>query len=137
MARKRGADEGRPERAAEHVQSVASGVGDLWLESQTKTLDHFDDVTRRWVDAARQSLEEMRGCSNLGELMRLQQEWIMGSMRRAAIDFAEFGKMTMELAQSATSQMGRTTERAVGEVERASQEFASAAGSKPHAEAIE
>jgi len=137
MARKRSSDQERPERAAEQFQSVASSAGDLWLESQTRTLDHIDEVTRRWIDAARESLDEMRECSNIGELLRLQQEWIMGSMRRAAIDFAEFGKMTMDLAQSATSQMGRATERAAGEVEQASQEFASAAGSKPHAEAIE
>jgi hypothetical protein len=137
MARKRSADQGRPERAAEHLQTIASSAGDLWLESQTRTLDHIDDVNRRWIEAARQSLGEMRDCSNFGELMRLQQEWIMGSMRRAALDFAEFGKMTMDLAQSATSQMGRATERAAGEVEQASQEFASAAGSKPHVEAIE
>jgi hypothetical protein len=137
MARKRTGDEERPERTAEQLQTVASSAGDLWLESQTRTLDHFDDVTRRWIDAARQSLDEMRECSNLGELMRLQQEWVIGSMRRAAIDFAQFGRMTMDIAQRATSQIERTTERAAGEVERAGQEFASAAGSKPQFGAVE
>ena len=137
MARKRSADQERPERAAERLQSLTSSAGDLWLESQTRTLDHVDDMTRRWIDAARESLDEMKECSNLGELMRLQQEWMMRSMRRAAIDFAEFGRMTMDLAQSATSQIGLATERAAGDAERASQEFASAAGSKPHVEALE
>jgi hypothetical protein len=98
-----------------HFQSVASTAGDLWLESQTRTLDHIDEVTRRWIDAARESLDEMRECSNLGELMRLQQEWIMGSMRRAAMDVAEFGRMSMDLAQRATSQIERSTERTVGQ----------------------
>ena len=137
MARKRTAEHERSERAGEQLQSMASSASDLWLESQTRTLDHIDEVSRRWIDAARQSLGEMRECSNLGELMRLQQEWIMGSMRRTAIDFAQFGKMTMDLAQSATSQIGRATERTAAEVERSGQEFASAAGSKPHAEAVE
>jgi hypothetical protein len=137
MARKRSADEERTERAAEQFQTIASSAGDLWLESQTRTLDHIDEVTRRWIDAARQSLDEMRECSNVGELMRLQQDWVMGSMRRAAMDFAQFGKMTMDIAQRATSQIERTTERAAGDVERASQEFASAAGSKPQFGAVE
>jgi hypothetical protein len=126
MARKRDPNQERTERAAGHLQSLTSSAGDLWLESQTRTLDHIDEVTRRWIDAARESLGEMKECSNLGELMRLQQEWIVGSMRRAATDFAEFGRMTMDIAQRATSQIERTTERTAGEVERARQEFGGA-----------
>ena len=109
----------------------------MWIESQTRTLDHIDDVMNRWIDAARQSLEDMRKCSTLGELMRLQQDWIVGSMRRTATDMAQFGKMTMDIAQRATSQVERTTARSADEVERASQEFASAAGSKPQIDALE
>jgi phasin protein len=137
MARKRSAERETSERAAEQMQSAASSAGDLWIESQARTLDHIDDVMNRWMDAARHSLEEMRECSTLGELMRVQQEWIVGSMRRTATDMAQFGKMTMDMAQRATSQIERTTARTADEVERASQEFASAAGSKPQIEAVE
>jgi hypothetical protein len=70
MARKRDPDQERAERAAGHLQSLTSSAGDLWLESQTRTLDHIDEVTRRWIDAARESLDEMKECSNIGELMR-------------------------------------------------------------------
>ena len=107
------------------------------FESQTRTLDHIDEVMSRWIDAARQSLEEMRECSTIGELMRVQQEWIVGSMRRTATDVTQFGKMTMDIAQRATSQIERTTARSAGEAERVGQEFASAAGSKPHIETVE
>lgn len=137
MARKRSAERETSDRAVEHMQSAASTAGAFWLESQTRTLDHIDDVMSRWIDAARQSLEEMRECSTIGELVRVQQEWIVGSMRRTATDMAQFGKMTMDIAQRATSQIERTTARAADEAEQASQEFASAAGSKPQIEAIE
>jgi hypothetical protein len=137
MAPKRSADDERSERAAEHFQSIALGAGDLWLESQTRTLNHVDEVTRRWIDAARQSLDDMRECRNLGELVRLQQEWIIGSMRRAAIDFAQFGRMTMDMAQRATSQIEQTTERTAGEIEQAGQDSARAAGSRHQSEAAE
>jgi hypothetical protein len=137
MARKRSAERETADRAAEHMQSAAASAGDLWIESQTRTLDHLDDVMNRWIEAARQSLEEMRECSTFGELMRVQQEWFVGSMRRTATDMAQFGKMTMDIAQRATSQIERTTARSADEVERASQEFASAAGSKPQIGAVE
>jgi hypothetical protein len=62
----------------------------------------------------------MRECENLRNLMRVQQEWTVGAMRRLAADFAEFGKMTLSLAENTTSQMSGAPEATAGYIGRGS-----------------
>ena len=138
MARKRSLEQQHAERAEEHAAGAAFRGPDLWVESQAKAFGHFDEVARRWLDrrrealdATRQSFEEMRDSSDLGELMRIQQEWVLGSMRRLTADFVELSGIALNLAQGATSQIARATEGSTYDMAHAGRELASAAGSKP------
>jgi hypothetical protein len=95
------------------------------VESQARIFDHFDEVARRWLDrrrgaldATRQSLEEMRGTDNVSELMRIQQEWVIGSMQRFGADMAELGTAAFNLAQTAASQVNRAAEGSRRDLER-------------------
>ena len=104
MARKRNAG-----RAEEGFRAPG-----LWIEIQANAFKRFDDVARRWLDrrrealdATRQSLEEMRGSSDLGECMRIQSDWVLGSMRRLTADFVEMSGIALNLAQGAATQAGR------------------------------
>ncbi|HEV2546936.1 MAG TPA: phasin family protein [Stellaceae bacterium] len=138
MARKRNLEQQHVERAEEQVMGSAFRGQDLWVESQAKAFDRFDEVARRWLDrrrealdATRQSLEEMRDSSDLGELMRIQQEWVVGSMRRITADFVELSGIALNLAQGATTQLARAAEGSAHDMAHAGRELASAAGSKP------
>jgi Phasin protein len=138
MARKRTLEQQHAERAEEQAMGSALRGPDLWVESQAKAFDRFDEVARRWLDrrrealdATRQSFEEMRDSSDFGELMRIQQEWVLGSMRRLTADFVELSGIALNLAQGATTQIARAAEGTAHEVAHAGRELASAAGSKP------
>lgn len=144
MARKRNLEQQHMERAEEHVVGSAFRASDLWVESQAKTFERFDEVARRWLDrrrealdATRESLEEMRDSSDLGECMRIQQEWVLGSVRRLTADFVELSGIALNLAQGVTTQMARATESTKQDLAQAGRELASAAGSKPRMHSLE
>ncbi|HUH83301.1 MAG TPA: phasin family protein [Stellaceae bacterium] len=140
MVRKRNPDQAQFEGAEEQVETTAFRAPDLWVESQAKAFEQIDEVARRWLDrrrealdATRQSFEEMRSSDNIGELMRIQQEWMVGQMRRLVADFVEFSGIALNLAQRATSQAGRTAEGAAHDMERAGHELGNAATGGRHA----
>jgi Phasin protein len=140
MARRRSTE--AAERSVRQLSSVASETPGLWVESQARVFEHFDEVARRWLDrrrealdATRRSFEEMRGTDNVGDLMRVQQEWVFGSLQRLAADVSELGTAAFNLAQATATQVGRAAERTAGDVERAGQEMMS--GSKPSISAVE
>src|SRR5690242_15516105 len=143
MAReKRSSEAERFERGAEDLQAGGKRAAQFWVENQAKAFEYVDEAARRWLhrrqdalDATRQVFEEMRQTENVGELLRLQQEWAMGEMRRLATDLAEFGQMTLELADNVTSRMRRATESTAGYIEQAGQEFATR--SRAHSEAAD
>jgi hypothetical protein len=130
-----------PEHGAEGADIRAS---DFWIESQARIFERFDEIARHWLDrrredldATRQSFEQLRSSNNIAELMRVQQEWVIGSMNRLAADMAELGTAAAKLAQTSVSQIGRTTEARANQLERAGEEIMSAAGSKPNIRAAE
>src|SRR5215472_9971917 len=137
MARKRSV-----ERAEEQVIGSAVRVPDLWIETQANAFKRFDEVAQRWLDrrqealdATRQSLEEMRGSSDLGECMRIQSDWVLSSMRRLTADFVELSGIALNLAQGATRHMARATESTTQEMAEARRELATA-GSKPRRRSV-
>jgi hypothetical protein len=139
MARRRSTEHEAAERSTQQFSSVASGASGLWVESQARIFDHFDEVARRWLDrrrealdATRRSFEEMRGTDNVGELMRVQQEWAFGLLQRLAAEMSELSTAAFNLAQVAATQVNRTAEENARDLERAGHEMMSAAGSKPY-----
>jgi Phasin protein len=122
------------ERAEEQA---AFRVPDLWVESQASAFKRFDEVARRWLDrrqealdATRHSLDEMLGSRDVGELMRIQSNWMFGSMHRLIADFGELSSIALNLAQGATTRMARATESSTRDMAQAGRELATA-GSKP------
>jgi phasin protein len=117
-------------------------VPGLWIEGQANAFERFDQVARRWLDrrrdaldATRQSFEEMRASSDVGELMRIQQDWLFGSVRRLTADCADLSGIALNFAQGATTQMARATESTTQEMAEGGAELA-AAGSKPRKHSV-
>jgi HAMP domain-containing protein len=130
------------ERAEEQVTGYAFRAPGLWVESQANAFKRFDEVARRWLDrrqealdATRQSLDEMRGSRDVGELMRIQSDWVFGSMRRLIADFGELSIIALNLAQGATTRMAWATESTTRDMAEAGRELATA-GSKPRMRSI-
>jgi hypothetical protein len=144
MARRR--MEHEAEREGAEGEAAARKGMELLLGNQTILLHHMNEVTKRWlerrrddIDAARQSLDDISNCDNWGEVLRVQQEWMLGSMRRLTADLTELASGALSLSQRAASRFGETTEAAAREWQRAGSEAVStlsAAGAKPRAEGM-
>jgi hypothetical protein len=138
MPRKRNPEHEAAEGQDEQVVSAATRPSELWIESQARMFEEFDEIVRRWLDrrrealdAARQSFEDLRNDNSIGGLMRVHQEWVIGSMNRLAVDIAELGGAVLNISQAAASRITEATERAGRDSEHARQELMSVAGSKP------
>jgi hypothetical protein len=132
-------------KPAEHSQSRSLDSGgsffranDVWMASQAMLFEHFDEVARRWLDrrrealdATRRSIAEMRDTNDMGEVFRIHQEWVLGSMQRLASDLGELSQAAMSLTQRAATQVGSMTQEGVQIVDKSSSDLLSAAGSKP------
>jgi hypothetical protein len=126
------------EEQEEQVVSAATRASDLWIESQARLFEELDEVARHWLDrrrealdAARQSFEELRNDNSIGGLMRIHQEWVIGSMNRLAADIAELSGAVLNIAQATASRIGRARGEATRDPEQTGEELMSAAGSKP------
>lgn len=113
--------QGHGERAREHVEGAAQKTTGAWIEGQATLFNQVDNVARRWLDrrrealdATRQSLDEMKHCGDMRDILRIQQDWVMGALRRVMADFSELTKATLEVSQGTVSRVGQTT-RAIGE----------------------
>jgi hypothetical protein len=118
---------------------VPNKTTDLWVETQARLFEQADEVARRWLDrrrealdAALQSMEEMRRASDIGDLMRIQQEWVLGAVRRVTADITELTGAALTFSRASASRIGQAGEGVVHDLERTGQEALSAAGSKPH-----
>jgi Phasin protein len=126
------------EERQEQVVSAATRASDLWIESQARLFEAFDEVARRWLDrrrealdAARQSFEELRNDNSIGGLMRIQQEWVVGSMNRLAADIAELSGAVLNVAQATASRIDRARGGPARDLGQTGEELMSVAGSKP------
>lgn len=82
-----------PGSASTDPAAVARRSAEAWLDSNAELLQEVDTMTHEWarrrretIDAVRQSLEDVRDSRELTDLLRIQQEWFTGSLRRIASD---------------------------------------------------
>lgn len=133
--------------ASTDLASAATRSAEAWLDGNAELLREVDTMTREWVerrretiDAARQSVNEMQKSRELADLLRIQQEWFTGSLRRVASDLdacvALAGLMWTRImlhftgaAQSSVEDVRRAGGPVVSASENAS--MLSTAGSKP------
>jgi hypothetical protein len=124
MPRKRDAEQEAAEGQEQQVGSVATRALDLWIANQARIFEEFDEVARRWLDrrrealdATRQIFEEFRADNSLGGVIRVQQEWAIGSMNRLAADIAELSGAVLNITQAAASRITEATEGAGRDLE--------------------
>ena len=129
------------ERAGEHARAAVATGADSWMESQMRVFDQIDEMARHWLDrrrealdATRRSMEEMRACEHMGDVFRIQQEWLLGSLQRITADVAELSGAAMALPRAGMQRLREAGESTVHELERAGHDALSAAGSKPGSE---
>lgn len=82
-----------------------------WARAQGALLSGIEAIWADWikrrreaVDAAARSLQEMCACRSVGDLARIQQEWLAGAMHRAACDAAAMASGAVAMTRLAAGE---------------------------------
>ena len=127
-------------RGYEHGEAAARKGMELLVSNQMVLFNQLNEMGKRWldrrredIDAARQSLDEIGECESWSDMLRIQQQWMFGSLRRMANDFSELATGALSLSREAASRVTEDIDRAG----RDAVSTLSAAGSKPRSEMSE
>lgn len=119
------------------VSAMATG-GDAWMEGHAEMLEQVDQISRRWmqsqreaIDATRQSIAELQRARDLGDVMRVQQDWLAGTWQRFANDCQALTSLALHYQRRTMSWAGEAAEAAGEQVRRGEHAMLSAAGAKP------
>jgi len=125
--------ETQAERATNQLQSAASTGVTAWIDTQAEIFDHVDNVARRWIDrrrealdATRRSLDQLRQCENVGDLVHIQQDWFAGSMRRAFADLSDLTAATLGASKTAVWRVEKASQSMASDIAQAGHEAAQA-----------
>src|SRR5690349_4013052 len=127
-----------PTDTAERVTRQASATGartaNEWLDAQAQLFEQFDHVATQWLerrrealDATRHSIDQMRSCEQVGDFLRVQHEWVEGSMRRLTEDMTEFARVAFAVPQVAASRFSQTAATMGRGLSKAQEDFLSQA----------
>jgi hypothetical protein len=87
--------------------AVAAGMlheAEAWTTAQCELLSGMETIWTDWlrrqqeaIDASARSLQQMCGCRNPADLVKIQQEWLEGAARRGASDLSALACGSMAL----------------------------------------
>ncbi|MGO8919211.1 MAG: phasin family protein [Stellaceae bacterium] len=128
-----------PSPLSNPVAEMVARNADQWLATQAALLADVDALTHAWlhrrregVDAMQQAIQQMTGCRDPGEMLRIQQEWLSGMFRRATEDIAAFNTSISSITIRATTDLERAAREITEPVRAVSEEEPKAAGVKAH-----
>jgi hypothetical protein len=120
--------------------ALASG-SEAWIEAQTEFLQGAEEICKGWLqrrrealDAVRQSITQLRDTGDVMDLVRLQQEWTSGSMRRLSADFEALSRFALAFSQKAMTRLPDISRAIAQDTREPQKPILSAAGSKPGAQ---
>src|SRR5258708_15531622 len=131
------AERAASETVVKLVSAMTTG-GDAWIEGQAELLEHVDQLSKRWlqnrreaIDATRQSFADMQRARDLADLMRVQQEWLSGSLQRLGSDFEALTSISLTYSRRAMMWLGETVQAAQASGPRGERSALSTAGAQP------
>jgi len=83
---------------------------------------------REAIDASRRAVEQLSGCRDVAELLRIQQEWIGDSMRRTASDLGAINDRVADAARRTTGQFEEAMRTVTEASRKANEAMLGAAG---------
>jgi hypothetical protein len=111
--------------AADALSQTVIGGTETFFAAQAHLLAEVRSVSLTWlrrrqeaIAEAQQSLDEMRACRTLADLMRVQQDWINRTMHRFAADMVAWGDTANDLSRKTLQQIDAGA-RGMGGAEKA------------------
>lgn len=145
MARRRTEHDQAERPGQDHAERTAiPNAANGWIETQSRVFGQAGEIARRWLDrreealdATRQSVDELRRSSDILDLVRIQQRWVLGEVQRMMADFAELSGAVLSLSKAAASRAQQEGEVIPHGFERAGREALEMAGDRPHARRVD
>lgn len=135
---KRARADAEARRASADLAPAVTRSAGAWLDSQADLLHEVDAMTQAWVqrrreaiDAVRQSIEDMRNSRELADMLRIQQEWLTGSLRRVASDLEAWATLAGTMWQRTMLRFTEAGQSTAEEVRRPNDSVASGSGEAP------
>jgi len=125
-------------QASTDLAPAATQSAEAWLDSHAELLHEVDAMTQAWVqrrretiDAVRHSMEEMRKSRELADLLRIQQEWVSGSLRRVASDLEALTALAGTMWRRTMLRFTESGQRTATKMQSASEPILSGSGEAP------
>jgi len=104
---------------ASTVVSRAATTGDAWMQGQAELIENIEQISHRWlrnrrqaIEATRQLVAEIRQCRDFADVLRVQNEWLSGSLQRLASDFHAFTSTALGYSRHAVMWAGHSARAA-------------------------
>lgn len=88
------------------VRSTAVQQAAAWVRAQEAGLSAVESLTRQWfkhqhdaLAAASGAIARLSRCTDLGEAVEIQSDWLASATARAAADLAAIGESALALSQ--------------------------------------
>jgi Phasin protein len=110
----------------------------LWFATHAELLANVDALTHAWlnrrregVNSMREAIQQMTECRDPAEMLRIQQDWLSGALRRASEDVAMLNERIATVTQKATTDFEKAARNVVAPLYAVGEEMRQAAGNKP------
>jgi Phasin protein len=124
--------------ATDAMASLFEKGAQAWLGAHQEAIAGMQAIMSDWlerrreaIDASRRTIEQMSGCRDVAELLRIQQEWLGDSLRRSAADFEAINDRVAAAARRTTGRFEETLRTVTDASRRANEAMLEAAGNKP------
>jgi len=121
--------------AADAMAAIFEKSAQAWLAAHEEALAGMQAVMGDWlvrrreaIDASRRAVEQLSGCRDVAELLRIQQEWIGDSMRRTASDLGAINDRVADAARRTTGQFEEAMRTVTEASRKANEAMLGAAG---------
>ena len=111
---------------------------DLYLATQLHLLDSVDALTQAWLDRSREGVDAARGVmrqlvasKDVSDVLRVQQQWLSGALRRTVDNISELGTGLSSAGSKVVANFERESRNAPGPHFPLNDEMMKAAGNKP------
>jgi hypothetical protein len=117
---------------------IVAHNANLWFTTHAELLANVDALTRGWlnrrregVDAMREAIQQMTESQDPAEMLRIQQGWLSGAVRRVGQDIAAINDGIASMTQKATTDFEKAARKVAEPLHAVGEEMLKAAGNKP------
>jgi hypothetical protein len=124
--------------AGNALGSAFTRSAEVWLGAQADLLASTEAMMTDWlrrrregIEASRRTVQEMSKCSDPADMLRVQQDWLSGVLKRVTEDLGMLNDSVASLSRSTTTSLEEAALAMTQGAQAANDSALRAAGNKP------